>query len=136
MRYLITTILILSVLVGVRADEDLEIALDCVADATDIEYHTWLVDLPQWDDLLALEGASVWVGYSAGGWDVPEDIHNHGRITGTQYGERIEVWVWHSDQADRYYLFPFSSMRRFADKDGNHWGVHPCGGFEVVIDGR
>jgi hypothetical protein len=134
MRWLIATILILSALIGVRADT--ERALDCVSDAVGIEYHTWLVDMPEWDDLLALEGVSVWVGYDAGGWDVPEDIHNHGRITGTQYGERVEVWVWHSDQSDRYYLFPFSSMRRFADSNGEHYGVHPCGGFEVVIDGR
>jgi hypothetical protein len=100
MRTATIIILILSVLVGVRADT--ERALACVADAVGIEYHTWLVDMPSWSELLTVEGVSVWVGYGAGGWDVPQDVHNHGRIIGQQYGERIEVWVFHSDMADRY----------------------------------
>jgi hypothetical protein len=70
-----------------------------------------------------------------GYWDIPGDVRGHWKITGDIGGAPMMVWIWCND--DNCYLLPFANTRPYADQDGKHYGVHPCGGYEVdrvVID--
>jgi hypothetical protein len=110
--------------------------LDCLADATDLALYRWghyhdpiaLQDW-QWDELRAIPGDNKWVGYDNGGWDIPGDLEGQWKIVGEQYGATIEIWLW-TNNSDYYYLFPLANNEPYMI-DGDHWGVHPCGGFEV-----
>lgn len=117
--------------------------LDCVADATNLTLYQWdywgqhydPVEIYswQWNELLAIDGDSIWVGYENGGWDVPSDVIGIWKITGTQNDEPIEIWIWRTrvERPYRYFVFPFANTELYADKNGEHFGQHPCGGWEI-----
>jgi hypothetical protein len=147
MKHMITIVLAAIVLGIAQAGEPLP--LDCVAHGDNWQIATWYyprvwqdVADEQWQALSVLPGDSVWIGYDAGGWGIPADIQGAWLITQKPRKGGMEVWIWHSEATGDYYLFPFVSMERFADKNGEHYGVHPCGGWRVdgeafgaVIDG-
>ena len=96
----------------------------------------------EFEDWHGVLGDSIWLGYpepgetpewgTKHGFAVPEDAVMIRRYTwDTSVGERY-VWVFYSSSTpDLYYVFPFKTMEEFADSNGNHMGVHPCGAFST-----
>ena len=85
-------------------------------------------------DLYTLEGyGDVWVGYDNGGWNVPVDIRPLGRLyLWNDDTDRAMIWIYIADSMPGWtYWFVFDNMKPFADRNGNHYGIHPCGVYRV-----
>lgn len=69
-----------------------------------------------------------------GYFDQPEDVTLALRVqmwTQTGKDKRYERWLHaeYSASTDRYYLMAFATIIPFADKQGKHFGTHPCAAF-------
>jgi hypothetical protein len=84
----------------------------------------------QWQAWQELDGRSLWLGYANGGWETTGDERWAGRLIGDDY----EVWLFYSPTRQEYDLLPFADTRLFADANGEHYGMHPCGGWAVNED--
>lgn len=81
--------------------------------------------------LWALEGESLWVGYERGGWS--DRAHISGRTVfydGLKDGRRW--WALFKIGDTRTVVYVFDNTEPHADVDGNHYGYHPCGGWELT----
>jgi len=83
-----------------------------------------------WQDVM---GESIWVGYENGGFDLPDKRYFLSDVLfKTSKGERY-MWIVASHSIpDTIYVFPFKSMEPYADANGDHYGVHPCGAYRVT----
>jgi hypothetical protein len=46
------------------------------------------------------------------------------------------VWiVYYPEYPDYVYYLPFNDITPYADSNGNHYGVHPCGAFRIAVNG-
>jgi hypothetical protein len=81
----------------------------------------------QWRAWQDLEGRNLWLGYAHGGWATSGDERWAGRLIGDDY----VVWLFYSPSRQEYELFPFADTRIYADANGDHYGMHPCGGWAV-----
>jgi len=136
-QYLLLAIVFLLLNGAIIATTD-NLPLDCVADADNLTLQAWQraypsfdIDTEQWQTLTRIEGNSVWVGYSDGGWNVPADVIGAWQIEGDIDNSPVSIWIWSSEQTGAYYIFPFADTSLFADSNGQHYGMHPCGGWRV-----
>ena len=90
------------------------------------DHGKWLSD-PTWNALQTLTGRDLWIGYDNGGWETTGDEYRRYTLRGDDY----EVWVYYSPLREEYELFPFADTALFPDANGDHWGMHPCGGWAV-----
>jgi hypothetical protein len=82
--------------------------------------------------LIDLEMRNIWIGYDAGGWDIPDNPYPVARIVGlNEIGIHVEVWIWSAPDVDELYLFMFDSLVSSCDADGNHCGIHPSAAVAV-----
>jgi hypothetical protein len=88
------------------------------------------LDQTEWQQWQELEGRDLWLGYENGGWDTTGDERWAGRLIGEQY----VVWLFYSPSRREFELFPFADTRIYADANGEHYGMHPCGGWAVDED--
>ena len=84
----------------------------------------------QWNDLQQIEGRDLWMGYENGGWETTGDEYGVQKLSGADY----EVWIFYSPTRNEYDLLPFANTALFADTNGEHYGMHPCGGWAVPVD--
>jgi len=109
--------------------------LDCLGDVEAPMLFTrqvTLLDNEAWQRLRETEGRSIWIGYENGGFDVPDDLRMAAQVRGRGERGEIMVWIYQSPSTPEYsYWFVFASIVPFADGDGDHYGVHPCGAFRV-----
>lgn len=80
-----------------------------------------------WDTLQTVTGRDLWLGYDNGGWETTGDEYGRYKLTGDGW----EVWLFYSATRDEYDILPFSNPEPFADANGDHYGMHPCGGWAV-----
>lgn len=135
---LLISLLLLTTLASVVIAQDDELPLACVSEADNLILKAWgytditfAISSEHWETLVQLPGESIWIGYP-GGWRVPSDIRGAWEIDGDINDNPISIWVWSSEEADSYYMFPFVNTELFADHNGEHYGMHPCGGW--IID--
>jgi len=114
-----------------------ESAAACMELVTEVTYYSWRgwqpIDPESWNNLLQIKGRDIWLGYDQGGFDVPEDIIPLFRFRGIgEENQAVELWIWwaRSTPASLYW-FPFPSVVPFADSNGDHYGIHPCGAYIV-----
>ena len=81
----------------------------------------------QWTALQQVEGRDLWLGYENGGWFTTGDERGAYKMIGEGY----EIWVFYSPSRHEYDLLPFANTEIFADANGDHLGMHPCGGWAV-----
>ena len=117
---LIIIAVILSVVFNRRKQKELVVA--CL----DAPLH----EFGLWQDVM---GESIWVGYENGGFDLPDKRYFLSDVLfKTSKGERY-MWIVASHSIpDTIYVFPFKSMEPYADANGDHYGVHPCGAYRVT----
>jgi hypothetical protein len=87
----------------------------------------------QWNSLQTLTGDDLWLGYDNGGWLTTGDERGRYRLVGDDY----EVWLFFSATRQQYDILPFANTTLFADANGDHYGMHPCGGWAIdapIID--
>ncbi len=133
--FLISWLLFFAVIGAAPAQDTLP--LDCVMDMDNPTLQVWghpnlsySISADIWQQLTEIDGDSIWIGYDAGGWSVPNDIVGAWKITGDNGNS--EIWVWQSENEYAYYVFPFANTELFADGNGNHYGMHPCGGWQIT----
>jgi len=93
-----------------------------------------MVSADDWQAWQELEGRDLWLGYDAGGWETTGDERAAGRLVGDDY----LVWLFYSPTRNEYDILPFADTRLFADSVGDHYGMHPCGGWAIdaeIIEG-
>lgn len=78
--------------------------------------------------LQALEGVSIWVGYADGGYALPGDTASWFKL---YINGNRQVWAYASVETGNAYLFVFDNLTPYADANGQHYGIHPCGMFAV-----
>ena len=75
---------------------------------------------------------SIWQGYqSAQPFNQPSDAFKHWSVTMTD-ANGSEQWIYLLDSAqtpDTFYIYVFDNVEPFADRNGNHYGIHPCVAF-------
>ncbi|MBK9122794.1 MAG: hypothetical protein IPM16_06690 [Chloroflexi bacterium] len=81
--------------------------------------------------LWALEGESLWVGYERGGWSERaairgETVFYDGLKDGARWWALVKVGAAYS------VVYVFANTERYADVNGDHYGHHPCGGWEIA----
>lgn len=107
--------------------------LSCLNDPPPPFFHSWtfhqstVLSEDTWQEWQELEGRDLWLGYENGGWETSGDERWAGRLIGRDF----EVWLFHSETRQEYDILPFANTRAYADSQGNHYGVHPCGGWAV-----
>jgi hypothetical protein len=89
--------------------------------------------------LLAFANDSFWVGYDAGAWAA--DYLNADRVmaltlwmTMPDGAERLLLAEADRDNPETGYVFVFANTARFADANGEHYGMHPCAAVRVPVD--
>jgi len=76
-----------------------------------------------------INGFENWVGYPEG-FDIPPSAKWFAKLSEVN-GER-EIWVFYSEETpDLLYVMPFLTTMLFGDAEGNHFGAHPCGSYNV-----
>ena len=92
----------------------------------------WMAE-DSWTAVQAIEGRPLWVGYDNGGWATAGDE----RLVEFWEWPDLLVTVWYSPSRDEYEFYPHKNIELYADANGDHYGIHPCGGWAVdatVID--
>jgi hypothetical protein len=117
--------------VTTASEQESDHPLECVAESDMLVLSDWgvstvydVIDAEQWRELTQLAGVST-------GWDLPSDTRGYKYITGNIDGNPMEVWIWHSEQANTDYMFPFIYDASFTGSDGNRYGMRPCGGWAI-----
>lgn len=143
MKTLLLVILLICCSTLLAQSPTTEPVVACIGAVTNPQYSTapswWRyspIALEAWEQLQAVEGASIWLGYGAGGYVVPEDCELVFKIGGVgEEGQRVLVWVWWAEsQPDTFWVFPFRNIQPYADANGQHYGIHPCGMYTVEAD--
>ncbi len=85
------------------------------------------------EKIWTLTGDSIWIGYENGGWAYPENMSEmefeRYWIFGKKSGVNFWVIIYVSD--DYTYGFVFENTEAYTDSNGEHYGQHPCGGWEI-----
>ena len=91
------------------------------------------VPLTEFGNWQHVKGKSIWIGYDKGGFDIPDDWYFLPDVVfDTSKGKRY-LWVIAAPSTPGdIYVFPFKSMEPYADANGEHYGVHPCGAYRVT----
>jgi hypothetical protein len=81
-----------------------------------------------WNELQDFTGPSFWLGYDNGGFDLPRDASLVFVISGRSFetNERFAIYALYSADTNRFYWLTFANLTPHADRNGNHYGVHPC----------
>ena len=122
---------------GVQAQEEsVEDFIACLPDVFDArikvgDYTIAWVDFDEWESLHELSGRSLWIGYENGGWDLDEPVFVFYTIEAYSIEDYSPIEIWIALGETEWYWFPFANTELFADANGDHYGMHPCGGFAV-----
>lgn len=92
------------------------------------------LDSADLEPIWTLRGRSIWVGYANGGWDYPEGLEEWASdrywIKGDKAGTPFWAIIYVTDH-DYAYGYVFDNTVAFTDSNGEHYGQHPCGGWEL-----
>lgn len=84
---------------------------------------------------------SIWLGYEdevpegePSGFDHPSDVQDFGTIRLGLGENRQELRFLYSYSTKQVFVLPFDSFDLFPDANGDHFGFHPCGAYEIPTD--
>ncbi len=119
---LLIPIIMLWAVLGVQAQGELVPVVECLG-APAHEFDNWQ----------NVRGVSIWPGYENDGYKIPSDWYFlPDEIFYTSVGTRYMWIVGIRSMQGTIYVFSFISMEPYADANGEHYGVHPCGIYQVT----
>lgn len=92
------------------------------------------LDTEALEALWTIEGESIWIGYDQGGWDLPAGFASlrFERYWIRGYKDGDEFWAMLRTTPDYSLAIVYENTEPFADANGEHYGYHPCGGWEIT----
>lgn len=124
--FIVALVLVISVMVASTQEIG-----ECIGEFSVPKLGEYELTDVEFQNISKLSGEDIWIGYPIG-YDVPNDTKFMFRIVGIgNEGQEVDITFYGSSSQATIYAFPHKSTQPFSDANGNYYGIHPCGMYEI-----